>query len=49
LHDLLRALPPRIDTRLLFPTERGRLWQNVQFYREVWYKARAAAGMPEAR
>lgn len=42
---LLAGLPPRIDTRLLFPTPRGRVWQESLFYREVWRPAQAASGL----
>ena len=31
---LLEALPERADTDLLFPTPRGRLWRERNFYRE---------------
>lgn len=41
---LIEALPPRIDTRLLFPTPRGRLWQERNFYRDVWEPARQIWG-----
>ena len=44
---LLRALPPRLDTRLLFPTENGRVWQERAFYK-AWGRVRDAAKMPEA-
>ncbi|MDQ5834568.1 MAG: hypothetical protein M3550_16180 [Actinomycetota bacterium] len=34
--ELIRALPPRIDTPLLFPTPTGRLWHESNFRRDVW-------------
>ena len=42
---LLRSLPSRIDTPLLFPTTTGRLWREPNFYRDVWQPAREATGM----
>jgi integrase len=36
---LVRALPPRIDTPLLFPTPTGRIWWERNFKRDVWYPA----------
>src|SRR4051794_4015714 len=44
LADLIRAMPARIDTPLLFPTPTGRLWRERNFYRDVWYPAQAASG-----
>jgi integrase len=32
---LIAALPPRIDTVLLFPTPKGKLWRERNFYRDV--------------
>jgi integrase len=46
--EIVQSLPPRLDTRLLFPTPRGKIVQNKDFY-EWWGAAREAAGMPEAR
>lgn len=43
---VLQTLPPRIDTRLLFPTPTGRLFSDRNFYRDVWEPARAVTGMP---
>jgi integrase len=40
---MLRALPSRIDCPLLFPTPTGRLWQERNFYRDVWDPARQVA------
>lgn len=34
---LIRALPIRLDTPLLFPTLTGKLWRERNFYRDVWY------------
>lgn len=42
---LLKALPRRIDTRLLFPTPTGKLWRERNFYRDVWYPAQKHAGI----
>jgi len=42
---VLRALPPL--TRLMFPTSRGRVLQNRAFYKDVWYPAREAGGLPD--
>lgn len=42
---LLRAMPPRIDTPWLFPTERGKLWRYSNFHRQVWQPAIEAAGV----
>jgi integrase len=36
---LLRSLPTRIDTRLMFPTPSGRAWWDRTFYRDVWFPA----------
>lgn len=46
---MLRAMPPRLDTRLMFPAPRGGAWEERWFYREVWYPARdAMPGMGRA-
>ena len=42
LAEMLRAMPPRIDSRLLFPTLTGKLWRERNFYRDVWYPAQEA-------
>lgn len=42
---LLRAMPTRIDTPVLFPTPRGKVWRQRNFYRDVWYPTQKAAGM----
>jgi integrase len=40
---LIRAMPARIDTKLLFPTPTGLLWRERNFYRDVWKPAQRAA------
>ena len=45
LAELIERRPPRIDTDLLFPTPRGRLWRERNFYRDVWAPAQLATGM----
>jgi integrase len=42
---LIKALPSRIGTRLLFPTSTGKLWRARNFYRDVWYPAQQASGL----
>jgi integrase len=42
---VIRNAPTRIDTDLLFPTPRGKLWRERNFYRDVWDPARAATGL----
>lgn len=42
--ELIRGLPARIDTPLLFPTPTGRLWHESNFRRDVWNPARKASG-----
>lgn len=39
LERLLRDLPPRIDTMLLFPSTRGKVWRERNFIRDVWQPA----------
>jgi integrase len=46
--EIVQSLPTRLDTRLLFATERGRVMQNRDFYRE-WNRAVTAAGFPDAK
>jgi integrase len=46
LVSLLAGLPPRIDTRLLFPTVTGSLFSDGNFYRDVWRPAAATSGVP---
>lgn len=45
LAELIDRRPPRIDTDLLFPTPRGKLWRERNFYREVWVPAQLATGL----
>jgi integrase len=42
---LIKGMARRIDTRLLFPTPRGRLWRQRNFYRDVWKPTQEAAGL----
>jgi integrase len=42
---LIRAMPARIDTQLLFPTKTGRRWWERYFYRDVWEPARERSGL----
>ena len=42
---LLRAMPPRIDTPLLFPTPRGRIWRERNWRRDIWAPAQNAMGI----
>jgi integrase len=43
----LAALPPRLDTRLLFPTPSGAPWDACNFRRREFKWAREAAGLSE--
>ena len=45
LAELIRGVPARIDTPLLFPTPTGRLWRERNFYRDVWYPAQETSGI----
>jgi integrase len=45
LAELIERRPPAVDTDLLFPTPRGRLWRERNFYRDVWVPAQLATGM----
>jgi integrase len=42
---LIRAMPARIDTALLFPTKTGCLWRERNWYRDVFHPARRAVGL----
>ena len=42
---LLEALPPRDEDAPLFPTPRGHMWRERNFYRDVWEPARIASGL----
>jgi integrase len=42
---LLRAMPARIDTPLLFPTPRGRIWRERNWRRDIWAPAQNAMGI----
>ena len=42
---LIKKMPSRIDTRLLFPTPRGKLWRERNFYRDVWKPTQEAIGI----
>jgi integrase len=44
--EVLRRLPPRIDTKLLFPTQKGTVWWDSTFRRDVWKPAQVASGLP---
>lgn len=46
---LLKAMPTRIDSPLLFPTSTGLCWWETNWRRTVWNPAREDAGMPDAR
>lgn len=45
LETMLRAMPKRIDTPLLFPTPRGAVWRESNWRRDVWGRAREATGV----
>lgn len=46
---LLNAIPPRIDTPLLFPTTGGKIWMDRNWRRAVWNPTRARVeGMESA-
>jgi integrase len=42
---IVRALPPRIDTALLFTTPTGKPWRGRNWRRDVWAPAQEATGM----
>jgi integrase len=45
LEAMLRAMPPRIDTPLLFPTPTGKVWRERNWRRDVWEPAQEATGL----
>lgn len=45
LAELIERGQPRTDMDLLFPTPRGKLWRERNFYRDVWVPAQLATGM----
>ena len=45
LEAMLRKLPPRIDTPLMFPTKTGLVWRERNWRRDVWEPACEATGM----
>jgi integrase len=45
LERMLRAVPPRIDVPLLFPTSTGKVWRERNWRRDVWGPAQKATGM----
>lgn len=45
LAEILRRMPRRIDTKLLFPTPKGTVWSYPNFLRDVWVPAQIASGM----
>jgi integrase len=34
-----------VESELLFPTPRGKLWRESNFYRDVWVPAKLATGL----
>src|SRR6185437_10070660 len=46
LTGLLDEMPRRIDTPLLFPTPRGRMWFSENFRRDVWTPTQKASVLP---
>lgn len=42
---LIRSMPARIDTEILFPTPSGQIWNESNFRRDVWNPAREAVGL----
>lgn len=45
LAELLRSLPTRIDTPLLFPSPKGGMWRYQTWWANVWVPGRDASGM----
>ena len=44
-YELLMAMPPRIDTPLLFPTDHGQVWRASNWRRQVWIPTCERAGI----
>lgn len=42
---MILAIPPRIDTPILFPTTGGKIWRKDNFYRRVWTPTRERTGL----
>lgn len=42
---MILAIPPRIDTPILFPTTGGKVWRKDNFYRRVWSPTRERTGL----
>jgi hypothetical protein len=42
---MLRGLPPRIDTTLLFTTPTGKVWRERNWRRDVWTPAQKTIGL----
>jgi integrase len=40
--EMIRSMPTRMDTEILFPTPTGRIWHESNFRRDVWTPAVAA-------
>lgn len=49
LEGMLRSMPPRIDTPVLFATASGKPWWEMEFRRSVWNLAVARAGLGPVR
>lgn len=45
LYGMLAGLPPRLDTRLLFPTPEGLLWREQNFFDNIWTPTVELTGM----
>jgi integrase len=45
LCEMLKAMPKRIDSQLLFPAPLGGLWDYATWWRIVWHPARDRAGI----
>lgn len=43
--ELLQAMPPRIDTMVLFPTPTGKVWRYSNFKAQVWEPTCETAGI----